>query len=121
MLSLKFTSIRFCQIDSILISIDPRDRDESHLDQVCQCIEEAEDGHDDLALTWADMMNDLKRGVAQNLPLSSSSSEEENMHQFINQWLYDLCPYLPSKSIKNIVHVPTLSQQLLLEICYGRT
>jgi hypothetical protein len=85
-----FTFIRFCQIDSVLISIDARDRDESHLDQVCQWIEEAEDGHDNLALTWADMMNDLKCGVAQNLPLSSSSSAEGNKHWFINQWLYDL-------------------------------
>ena len=56
------------------------------------------------------MMDDFKCGVAKNLPLSSSSSAEENTHQFIN--LYDLRPYLPSKSMKNIVYVPTLSQQL---------
>jgi hypothetical protein len=71
MLAFKFHFYAFCQIDSVLISINARDRDESHLDQGCQWIEEAEDGHDDLALAWADMMDDLKCGVAQNLPLSS--------------------------------------------------
>jgi hypothetical protein len=80
MLSLKFHFYTFLSNDSVLISIDARDRDESHLDQVCQWIEEAEDGHDNLALTWADMMNDLKCGVAQNLPLSSSLSAEGNKH-----------------------------------------
>jgi hypothetical protein len=41
------------------------------------------------------MMDDLKRGVAQNLPLSLSSSPEENTQQFTNQWLYDLRQEFP--------------------------
>ena len=41
-------------------------------------IEQAEDGHEDLALDWADMMEDLRRGGAQNPSLSSSASSEEN-------------------------------------------